>query len=149
MIRYELLSQDNVMGVYNLETICFQEDPWTFKMFEAEINNNMSIYIVGKDEETGNVLSYGGMWLIYDTAEITNIAVHPNYRREGIGNNLLNVLFKTANDRGIYNFNLEVRASNKPAMDMYLKNGFIKCGIRKNYYQGKEDAILMSKIAEE
>ena len=80
MIKFELLSKENIDGVWELEKICF-DTPWTYKMFESEIDNNISVYIVGIDEENGEVVAYAGVWLMYDYGDITNIAVHPDYRR--------------------------------------------------------------------
>ena len=91
MIRFELLTEENLESVWELEKVCFQ-DPWTLKMFESEIDNDISVFIVAVDEETDNVVAYAGVWLTLDFGDITNIAVHPDYRREGLGSRLLSTV---------------------------------------------------------
>ena len=79
--------------------------------------------------------------LIYDRIEIDYIVVHENYRNKGIATSLLKYIEK---DRNIKNITLEVRESNINAIKFYLKNGFKKVSIRKNYYK-EENGILMMK----
>lgn len=145
MIVFELLSEKNVEEMWKLELECFPEDPWSLKMFTAEIDNKISVYIAARDEENGRLAGYGGMWMMYDCADITNIAVSPEYRREGLGSEILSVLEKIAAERGMTSLTLEVRESNFKAIGLYEKNGFIKNGLRKGYYKGKENAVLMIK----
>lgn len=144
MIRFEILSKENIKDVWELEKLCF-DDPWTLNSFEAELNNNISEYIVAIDEETGTVAGYGGVWFMYDCADITNIAVAPKMRRGGLGEKILTLLTDISKERGMMSITLEVRASNEPAIALYKKCGFVECGLRKRYYQGNEDALLMSK----
>lgn len=143
MIRFEMLSEKNIGRVFELEKLCF-DDPWTYKMFESELTNNISEYIVGIDEENDEVVSYGGVWLMYDFGDITNIAVHPGYRREGIGKKTLSLLIDICRDNNIERACLEVRDKNEAAIALYENFGFSRDGIRKRYYKNKDDAILMS-----
>lgn len=142
MIKFELLSEDNVREVWELEKRCF-DDPWTYKMFESELDNRISVYIVGRDIDCGAVAAYGGVWMMYDSADITNVAVAPEYRREGLGSELLRLLVKVCTERGIKTVNLEVKASNSAALALYEKFGFVRCGLRKKYYHNTDDAVLM------
>lgn len=144
MIRFEILSKENVKNVWELEKLCFDE-PWSLNSFEAELDNKMSEYIVAIDEETGSVVGYAGVWLMYDCADITNIAVSPKIRRCGLGEKLLALLVDISRERGMRSITLEVRISNAPAISLYKKCGFEECGLRKRYYRGNEDALLMSK----
>ncbi len=145
MIRFEILSKENVKDVWELEKLCF-DDPWTLNAFEAELGNKISEYIVAIDEETGSVAGYAGVWFMYDCADITNIAVSPEMRRGGLGEKLLTLLADISREKGMRSITLEVRVSNTPAIALYKKCGFEECGLRKRYYQGNEDALLMSKM---
>ena len=94
----------------------------------------------------GEVLGYIGGQLIVDELEIFNVAVDSAYRGRHIGERLVEKLCAEAAERGAERVCLEVRASNAPAIGLYLKQGFEEVGRRKNYYQKpREDAILMDK----
>ena len=144
MIEFELLSKDNIVEIWELEKICF-DDPWSYNSFERELDNNISVYIVARAVETRKVVGYGGIWLMYDYADITNIAVSPESRRCGLGGKILQLLIDISREKNMESINLEVRASNIPAIRLYEKYGFSQNGLRKRYYKGKEDAVLMTK----
>lgn len=108
---------------------------------DISINPLARYFIVEKD---GIAVAYGGMWLISPEGHITNIAVHPGYRREGIGKALLHHMIEKSEEEGMTCHTLEVRASNRAAIVLYCKFGFFECGIRKNYYEDtNEDALIM------
>lgn len=118
--------------------------PWTKSSFENELRNSFATYVVAKVGE--KVIGYGGMWIIIDEGHITNIAVHPNYRGQGIGNAILNSMINICNEKRVKAMTLEVRVSNIAAQNLYKKYGFIEEGIRHKYYEdNKEDAIIMWK----
>lgn len=144
MILIRLLEKSDIDEIVELEEICFPEDPWSRASFETEIDNPLSVFFVARDEETGRMMGYGGMWLMHDVADITNIAVHPDYRREGIGRELLNLLIQIAKENKMTAITLEVRESNVPAQKLYESAEFVHCGVRKRYYQGREDARIMT-----
>ncbi len=144
MILISLLKQSDIDEVLTLEKLCFPEDPWSRLSFENEVDNPLSVFFVARDEETGAIMGYGGIWLMYDVADITNIAVHPDYRREGIGKELLQLLIRIAREKKMTAITLEVRESNLPAQKLYESAGFLYCGRRKRYYQGIEDAMIMT-----
>jgi len=92
----------------------------------------------------GKVVGYAGMWLILDEAHITNVAVHPGYRRNKIGRSLMLEIIRRAALMGINRMTLEVRPSNAPARRLYTALGFEERGLRKRYYTDtNEDAIIM------
>lgn len=144
MIEFETLSEKNIESVYELEKLCF-DSPWTYKMFESEINNSRSVYLVAKDEQTDAIVGYIGVWLAVDFADITNVAVHPEYRKKGIAISLINEICRICKNYGIEQVGLEVNVNNKPAIALYKKLGFIVDSVRKKYYKNKDDAWLMSK----
>lgn len=82
---------------------------------------------------------------MYDVGNITNIAVHPDYRRAGIGSKILSIITDICVENGMEAITLEVRESNFSAQKLYRANGFSVCGVRKKYYQGKENALIMTK----
>ncbi|NLB42202.1 MAG: ribosomal protein S18-alanine N-acetyltransferase [Clostridiales bacterium] len=135
----------DIKGVAGIEEMCFHV-PWSRESLRIEVEQNRCArYFVVKEDE--HILGYGGMWLVLDEAHITNIAVHPDYRRQGIGGQIINTLMKTAIKAGIERMTLEVRVSNHPAIALYKSFGFEEGGIRKGYYaNNKEDALIMWNI---
>lgn len=132
---------DNIMIVENLSFSI----PWSKSAFVLEFEKNtFSRYLVAKSNNIG--IGYIGMWKVYDEGHITNIAVHPEFRGEGIGKKLIWELIKLAKDEEIAKMTLEVRRSNIIAQNLYKKFGFVEEGFRKSYYADNgEDAIIMWK----
>jgi ribosomal-protein-alanine N-acetyltransferase len=136
------------MQVKDIPYICAIEveaftSPWTAEAFYNELNNNhFARYMVM--EIAGQVVGYGGMWIIMDEAHITNIAVSLPFRGRKLGERLLIELQKTAVFMGTTRMTLEVRASNVIAQKLYSKLGFYPVGTRKGYYSdNNEDALIM------
>lgn len=119
--------------------------PWSREAFLLELTKNLlAKYIVA--EVDGQVVGYGGIWLIIDEGHVTNIAVDEEYRGKGIGSKILEGLIQICRDRNMTAMTLEVRKSNVVAQSLYRKYGFKEYGIRKGYYQdNNEDAIIMWK----
>lgn len=119
--------------------------PWSRDSFEKEIvDNNLAIYLVAKVNE--KAVGYIGMWKVLNEGHITNVAVHPEFRHQGIGDQLVSELLSLCVKENIDLVTLEVRKSNQNAIKLYEKHGFVAEGIRKAYYQdNKEDAIIMWK----
>ena len=117
--------------------------PWSRSAFEEELaQNRLARYLVALDGET--IVGYAGTWLVINEAHVTNVAVHADRRREGIGRFLMEALMDTARDAGMESMTLEVRVSNEAARALYHQLGFISAGIRKNYYsETKEDALIL------
>lgn len=117
--------------------------PWPRQAFYNElVFNRFAHYTVVTVDE--KVAGYCGFWLILDEAHITNIAIHPNYRGQGIGEALLDEVMQKARKLGATKMTLEVRISNTVAQSLYQKKGFVQSGIRKGYYtDNQEDAIIM------
>ena len=94
--------------------------------------------------EDGTVLGYAGLHVAVDEGYIDNIAVREEYRRQGVGEALLDVFLRFGREKLAF-LTLEVRPSNTPAIQFYMKHGFAQVGRRKNYYTAPtEDAILMT-----
>ncbi len=118
--------------------------PWPPQAYRQELETNrLAQYLVVRHE--GDVIAYGGVWLMVDEAHITTFAVHPGWRRRGIGERLLVALLDVAVDRGAREATLEVRLSNLPARRLYEKYGFRPVGLRPHYYtDDNEDALIMT-----
>lgn len=132
----------DVHDMAELEKICFAS-PWSEEsLYHEIIGNDMALYIVAEDG--GNVVGYAGIWLIAGEGHITNVAVHPDYRRRHIGEAIVSTILAEAETAGAVRQTLEVRRSNAPAQGLYAKFGFMAAGVRKGYYEdNKEDAIIM------
>ncbi|MBX6395699.1 MAG: ribosomal protein S18-alanine N-acetyltransferase [Alicyclobacillaceae bacterium] len=117
--------------------------PWSRTAFYGELaDNHFARYIVAQRDDV--VVGYAGMWLILDEAHITNIAVHPDARRQHVGETLLRHMMAYARSQGACRMTLEVRVSNIPAQNLYHKLGFVTRGVRKGYYtDNHEDALIM------
>ncbi|HHV59461.1 MAG TPA: ribosomal protein S18-alanine N-acetyltransferase [Clostridiaceae bacterium] len=135
---------DHIDDVIIIEKLCFKT-PWSKKAFTEElVNNKFARYIVALTNR--KVIGYAGFWKILDEGHITNIAVHPEFQGEGVGNCLMYNLIELARKEGLTRLTLEVRAGNLKARSLYKKYGFSDCGIRKGYYSdNNEDAIIMWK----
>lgn len=127
--------------VYEIEKISFSM-PWTKQMWMDEmIKSQIANHLVARLD--GKILGYAGFWLIIDEAEIVNIAVHPEYRRKGIGNLLLKELLNLAKTKEAKLVTLEVRETNESAKNLYSKSGFQLIAIRKKFYKDtNEDALV-------
>ncbi len=101
--------------------------------------------MVAVDEEADRIAGYIIYWVIRDEAQINNIAVHPDYRRRRIAENILRKVLDALKNDGIQFVTLEVRAGNTGARALYDKLGFMPIGLRKEYYTNPvEDAVVMS-----
>lgn len=89
-------------------------------------------------------MAFGGVWQAVDDMHITCIVAHKNFRKKGIGNLILEKLIQIAKLKKMNSLTLEVRESNKIAQSLYLKHNFQIVGTRKKYYNGCEDAIIMT-----
>lgn len=138
------MTQEHIQDVLQIEEACFAI-PWTKQDFEREMKENkLAIYIIAVLD--GKIVGYAGMWHVVTEGHITNIAVLQEYRRQGIGNALLEQIIHIAEQKEMIGITLEVRISNIAAQKLYIKYGFRPEGFRKNYYQDtKEDAVIMWK----
>lgn len=128
-------------GVHQVEESCFSS-PWTRYMFEDELYNLNAHYLVIKIDS--KIIGYVGFWKILDEGHITNVAIHPDYRKLGYGKALIAALIQKAREPDIIALTLEVRVSNAPAIALYESFGFVISGCRKKYYQdNNEDALIM------
>ena len=127
-----------------LERLCFSL-PWTAEALCAQLKDGQHEFIAAFDAQ-GRVLGYVGMMFVLDEGYISNVAVSPDCRRQGIADALIDRLCELCKVHALAFVSLEVRAGNVPAIALYEKHGFERVGLRKNYYERpKEDALIMTK----
>ena len=137
------LCECHVAQVAELEMICFS-DPWSEKSVASELNNPLALWLVA--EENDRVAGYIGSQTVVGETDMMNVAVHPDFRRKGIAEELVVSLVEELKKLESHCLTLEVRASNEPAKQLYEKLGFQQVGCRKNYYRNpKEDALILRK----
>lgn len=140
------MTEADINDVLEISSLSFKT-PWSKESYIQELANPLANYIVAKCND--KVIGFVGTWIIIDESHITNIAVHPDFRRNNVASALLNSLIELTKNLNCTSYTLEVRANNIAAQNLYKKYGFIEEGIRKNYYQdNKEDAIIMWRIDE-
>ena len=143
MIRYEKMTADHVFQIAELEKLCFSA-PWSEKSIASELTNPLSYWLVALDGE--KLAGYIGSQSVMGESDMMNVAVSPDYRRQGIGEALVKALCNRLKEQGNTCLTLEVRVSNAPAIALYEKLGFTQVGRRPNYYQNpKEDALILRK----
>lgn len=139
----------DVAGVLDVEKKSFTS-PWTGAAFLHELlNNDRAHYLVARRRLYGRktrVAGYIGVWIIADEGHITNVAVHPDDRRQGLGRQLMLAIEALCLKRGVRSMTLEVRVSNYGAQALYEELGFVGAGVRPGYYRdNNEDALIMWK----
>jgi len=136
------MTLDDVDAVQEVERASFPV-PWPANAFRHELTQNRNArYVVARSGD--RIVGYGGLWLMVDEAHITTFAVHPDQRRQRIGERLLQRLFEVAAAMNAEWLTLEVRASNLGAQKLYEKYGFRRAGVRRRYYSdNNEDALIM------
>ena len=143
MMRFLEMKAVHVPQVAALEKLCFA-DPWSENSVASELKNDLALWLVAMNDDT--VVGYIGSQTVAGETDVMNIAVHPDWRRRGIAQSLIECLVVELKNRGSEALMLEVRASNAPAIALYEKLEFRQVGRRPNYYRNpKEDALILRK----
>ena len=138
------LAHEHLGQAAEIERLCFS-DPWSEKMLAEHLANPCSLTLAAVGD-TGRLLGYVGLLAVVDEGYITNVAVRPDCRRQGVASSLLQALEARGRARNLTFLTLEVRQSNAPARALYEKLGYLQAGLRRNYYENpREDAIIMTK----
>ena len=141
VIHFRTLLPEDAEGVAAVERESFPT-PWSREDFWREASNDFACYIVALED--AEIIGFGGCWISFEEAQVTNIALTSAQRGRGLGKVLMAKLMRAAAERGAERMTLEVRPSNTPALRLYEGLGFAAIGVRKKYYQDNdEDAILM------
>lgn len=151
------------MTIKDVDQVCALEEmafsmPWHKESFIEMIENKDAMYLVVEtDEKTnavsretdfaGGIVACCGLRHIVGEGDISNVVVHPDYRKQGIAFQMLTeLLLRSQKKYGIDAYTLEVRQSNTGAIHLYEKLGFVQEGIRKNFYENPvENAVIMWK----
>jgi [ribosomal protein S18]-alanine N-acetyltransferase len=150
-IHFRSMVLSDVEQVHALDQISFTL-PWPERSFRYEVteNHNAVLWVAETRSDKGSpttsqIVGMVVIWLIVDEAHIGTIAVHPDYRRQGIGRRLLAISLLECQARGALSALLEVRRGNLAAQKLYQQFGFIEAGVRPRYYQDNhEDAVLLT-----
>lgn len=143
-IRLSRMTRRDLPDVLKIERLSFP-NPWPPSTFEGEIQNyGLSHPLIATDEAAHRIAGYIIYWVIRDEVQINNIAIHPDYRRRRIAEDMLRGILAALEKQGIQFISLEVRAGNTAARTLYDKLGFKPIGLRKGYYSNPvEDAVVM------
>lgn len=140
--RVHFMNESHIDSVLKIENTCFSH-PWTKDGIIEALENRTKFFVF---EKNGEVVGYVGVSVILDEGYITNIAVLPEYRNQGVATALLTKLDDLAKLENLSFISLEVRTSNQKAISLYKKFGYKTEGVRKNFYDDpKEDALIMTK----
>ncbi len=139
------MEEDHIDQIMEIEKVSFPT-PWHKRIFELELGKPRSLHSVYKigDKVVGYLIS----WMLYDEIHILNVAVHPEYRRNGIAKKLIDHTINHFSKKGAITVILEVRTSNIAAQNLYEKMGFQVLRTRKKYYTdtGEDALVLMLDI---
>lgn len=115
---------------------------WNYSILENDFKNNDSYYIVAKCNN--EIWGFAGYLKIIDEINILNIVTRIDKRNLHIGSKMLEYLIYTSKNEKANSITLEVNVNNIPAIKLYEKYNFEKVGLRKKYYYGTDDAIIMT-----
>lgn len=139
------MAAEHLDRLEQLERMCFSR-PWSKKMLAEELDNQCAAFLVAVESETEKAVGYAGLLVVADEGYITNVAVDPSCRRQGVAAQLLQVFDNFAKGNHLAFLTLEVRPSNAAAIALYEGFGFREVGRRRNYYDlPKEDALILTK----
>lgn len=136
----ERMTADVLQDVAELEKLCFSQ-PWSANSLQLLTNDGIGVGMVCRKD--GIVCAYGGMLCAVDEGQITNIATHPDFRRQGYGKAVVEALIKYAKNNRLDSISLEVRESNAAAIALYSNLGFRVEGKRKDFYTKPTEAALV------
>ena len=138
------MNESHVASVAAIEKECFGRDAWSERSVAGELTNALALWLVAVEGDA--VAGYVGSQTVCNETDMMNVAVTAEFRRRGIGEQLVTALVAELKAMDSHCLTLEVRASNTPAQAMYEKLGFAEIGRRPRYYQNpKEDALILRK----
>ena len=140
------LTREHIDDVCSLEQKCFSH-PISKKNLETLLLGTMGKGFVSYDTKENKIAAYGGVMVVADEAQILNVATHPDYRRRGLGKEIMLKLISHSAESGAEFVTLEVRENNTPAILLYYSLGFVEVGRIKGYYKDPaEDALILKKL---
>lgn len=143
MVRIVTARKEHLDDILRIEKECFSL-PWTREQLEKQLDEERYVFLAAEDE-TDAAVGYVGLMYVLDEGYISNVAVTPSRRREGIADMLLSELYEKAREKKLSFLTLEARLGNIAAQSLYKKHGYTQVGLRKNFYdKPREDAVLMT-----
>ena len=137
MIEIRKANEKDIPQIARLEEVSFSA-PWSEKALSETMESEESVFLVATKD--GEVAGYIGSYFCHPEGYITNVAVDPEERRQGIGRRLIEELIKRGEEKKLSFWTLEVRESNVPAISLYDSLGFEKVGRRPRFYSNPEEA---------
>ena len=137
----EMCAED-LSAAAEIERDLFPDHPWSLADLKYELDENPYAQFLAL-KENGELIGYADLWIMFDQAQIANIAIARPHQNKGYGQALMDEMLRRSIQAECENITLEVRVSNSPAIALYEKNGFIRAAVRKGYYDNGEDAWLM------
>ena len=126
-------SMQTVFQLNKIEKECFDRDAWSIQALIGEFNNDFSHFFAYLIDD--KIVGYSCLRVMYEEAQICNVAVLSEHRRKGIATELLQAMADFAKEKGCERAELEVNVANLPAVELYRKCGYKEEGIRKNFYR--------------
>lgn len=142
-VRIRRANESDLTAVMAIENLSFST-PWTAGFFTHELYNPVSNFYILEIQD--KLAGYVIFWIFKEEAHIANVAVHPEYRHKGYGEQLLNWVIHFCRRKGVEKISLEVNEINDTALQLYTKTGFTQVGRRVKYYENRYDALLLTKI---
>lgn len=133
MIKQIEYSMQQIFQLADIEKKCFGRDAWSISNLRGEFETGFSHFI--GEQIDGVTVGYVCVRIMYEEAQICNIAVLPDYRRQGIATRLLQAVAQFAKNQGCERCELEVNTANTPAVELYKKCGYNVAGTRVNFYR--------------
>lgn len=134
------MTKADVNTVHEIDCVCFRS-PWSKMALLGEFRNDVAHYHVA--EADGRIAGYAGMWVLFEEAHITNLAVLPEFRRQGIAKEIMLSMMESALLFGATAMTLEVREHNEGAKNLYAQLGFLQNGFRPRYYSDTGEGALL------
>jgi ribosomal-protein-alanine N-acetyltransferase len=149
LMELRRLSIADLEAIVLLDRLAFVNQQWTTEAYRRELSCENSHFCglwgdISWSRETEGLLGFGCYWSIFEEAHVVLMATHPQFRRRGIASRILQELLREASDNNLSRATLEVRESNRVAINLYASFGFAMAGRRKRYYPDDEDALILT-----
>jgi ribosomal-protein-alanine N-acetyltransferase len=148
VVTLERMRWWHVAELMPLERTLFAPEPWSEPLFWSELGQldtrHYLVAVCGDVAGDGAVIGYAGLCDYPDEAFVQTLAVSPEVQGQGLGSRLLTALLDEAVRRRQRTVSLEVRADNEPAQRLYARHGFTRSGVRRGYYPGGVDALVLT-----
>lgn len=141
-VTWRLANIRDIPALIEIERASFGT-PWTPGEIEEEIDKPLARFWVADGE--GGLVAFGIQWFVVGEAQLANIAVHPDFRGQGLGKKMMGRLIEDARSEGMEKMTLEVRTGNTAAHALYLQLGFVETCRRPRFYENQDEAILMER----